>query len=68
MAQYTYMCDSGHEVDVTQGIKEDALTVCPRSGVDHNGEEVWCCSPCHRLISKSSLVLKGSGWTNKGGA
>ena len=25
----------------------------------------WCKAPCRRLISKSSFVLKGNGWTGK---
>lgn len=67
MPTYEYKCDSGHEFEVQQNIKEKAIIVCPKTGVDHNGEEVVCCSPCRRLISKSSFVLKGSGWTPKGG-
>jgi predicted nucleic acid-binding Zn ribbon protein len=66
MPHYDYLCESGHEFEVEQPIKDDALTVCTVKGVDHNGDEVECCSPCKRQLCKSSFSLKGGGWSNDG--
>ena len=65
MPTYEYVCESGHETEVVQSIKDDALTACTAEGVDHNGDVVVCRSPCRRLIAGCSFVLKGAGWTNK---
>jgi putative FmdB family regulatory protein len=67
MPYYEYRCESNHEVTVQQRITDEPLTACPKAGVDQDGNDVECCSPCHRLISKSSFILKGAGWTPKGG-
>ncbi len=66
MPFYEMICDSGHEWEVEQRITEDPLTVCTRLGVDHNGKEVQCCSPCRRQLCKSSFSLKGGGWSGDG--
>ena len=68
MPTYDYVCESGHEMEVVQSIKADALTECIALGTDHDGNEVQCCSPCKRQISGCSFILKGSGWTGKGGS
>ena len=57
MPFYDYLCDKGHEVALEQKITEDALTECPY---------VKCDAPAHRLLSKSSFVLKGGGWSGDG--
>ena len=67
MPIYVYECESGHEFEVEQSIKDDALIACMVIGVDQDGNEVQCCSPVRRLIAGCSFVLKGNGWTNKGG-
>ncbi len=66
MPFYEYLCESGHEFEVEQRITEDPLTECTKLGTDHNGEEVQCCSPCRRQLSKSSFTLKGGGWSGDG--
>jgi len=66
MPTYEYVCESGHEFEIKQSIKDGALSECPRLGKDHEGNEVLCCSPCKRLISPTSFVLKGSGWAKDG--
>ncbi len=68
MPTYEYVCERGHETEVEQPIKADALTQCPKevgatdAGVHH------CHAPCKRQISECTFHLKGSGWTGKGGA
>ena len=66
MPYYEYLCESGHEFEVEQSIKDDALTACTQVMVDHNGEERECCSPCKRQLCSSSFSLKGGGWANDG--
>ena len=66
MPHYEYLCESGHETEVEQRITDDALDVCPKLGVDQDGNEVVCCSPCRRQLCKSSFSLKGGGWSNDG--
>lgn len=66
MPFYEYICKSGHEFEVEQRITETPLDTCPRLGVDQNGEEVQCCSPCRRQLCKSSFTLKGGGWSKDG--
>ena len=41
----------GHRFEVRQGIREDALTVCPQCG-----------SPIRRVIYPVGIVFKGSGF------
>jgi predicted nucleic acid-binding Zn ribbon protein len=79
MPKYEYLCEKGHEVVVEQRITEDALTECQflitlnedeMLGLDGYGVPIYqakCGAPCRRLISKTSFVLKGTGWTPKGG-
>jgi predicted nucleic acid-binding Zn ribbon protein len=67
MPTYEYVCKSGHETTVVQSIKDDSLDACTAKLVDHNGNEVVCCSPCKRQIAGCSFILKGAGWTGKGG-
>ena len=52
MPLYGYQCDTcGHRFEVRQGIREDALTVCPQCG-----------SPIRRIIYPVGIVFKGSGF------
>lgn len=52
MPLYDYQCDQcGHRFEVRQGIREDALTTCPRCG-----------SPIRRIIHPVGIVFKGSGF------
>ncbi len=67
MPVYEMICDSGHEFEIEQRITEDALTICPKLGTDQDDNEVQCCSPCRRLISKTSFKFKGGAPTPKGG-
>ncbi len=67
MPFYSYRCDEGHEFDVEQRITEDALAACTVEGhEDQHPKVVTCGAPCHRLLSKSSFVLKGGGWSGDG--
>ena len=68
MPTYEYRCDEGHEFESKQGIKDDPLAKCEYEVADDRKGPVFCDAPCHRLISKSSFVLKGAGWSGKGGA
>lgn len=53
MPTYEYRCRCcGHEFEVQQSIKEEAIAECPRCRVCTN----------NRLISGGSFVLKGDGW------
>lgn len=53
MPTYEYRCDScRYEFETEQSIKDDPLKNCP----DCRSTDI------KRLISKSSFVLKGSGW------
>lgn len=53
MPIYEYSCRScGHEWEEMQRITDAPLTHCPTCG---NPE-------AHRLISKTSFMLKGTGW------
>ena len=65
MPRYDYLCESGHKFEAEQSIKDDALTVCSKLGVDQDDNEVQCCSPCRRLISKASFKFKGGAPTPK---
>jgi putative FmdB family regulatory protein len=51
MPIYEYSCPKCGTFEVMQGIKEDTLKRCPT-----------CKSKVDRLVSRSSFVLKGSGW------
>jgi putative FmdB family regulatory protein len=52
---YDYVCEEGHEFTADQKITEDPVNKCPE-----------CDAPCKRLISKTFLYLKGSGWARDG--
>jgi putative FmdB family regulatory protein len=53
MPLYEYRCDAcGRESEYLQGFREPDPTVCP-----HCGE-----SRLHRVVSRVSFRLKGSGW------
>ena len=74
MPYYEYLCDKGHEFEVEQGIKDDALTECaelvPIPNIQLSMSRPThdpCGASCQRLISKTSFILKGAGWTGKGG-
>jgi putative FmdB family regulatory protein len=50
---YEYECKAcNHQFEAQQSIKDPPLTNCPRCKTDF----------LRRLISKSTFVLKGSGW------
>ena len=51
MPIYEYQCPKCGVVEVMQGITEPGLKKCPN-----------CKSKVDRLMSRSSFVLKGSGW------
>lgn len=51
MPIYEYNCSKCGTFEVMQGIKEPSLKRCPT-----------CKSKVERLVSRSSFVLKGSGW------
>jgi putative FmdB family regulatory protein len=53
MPYYAYLCNKGHETEVEQPIKADALKICPKKG---------CRCKAKRLISRTSFQLKGNGW------
>jgi putative FmdB family regulatory protein len=54
MPTYDYRCEQcGHEMDVFQGITEDALTTCEKCGAES----------LRRLIgSGAGIIFKGSGF------
>jgi putative FmdB family regulatory protein len=51
MPIYEYKCHKCGEFEVTQRITEDALKKCPT-----------CKSKVERLLSRTSFILKGTGW------
>jgi putative FmdB family regulatory protein len=51
MPIYEYVCKKCGEFEVTQRITEPALRKCPT-----------CKAKVGRILSRSSFVLKGSGW------
>jgi len=51
MPIYEYKCNKCGVIEVTQRITEAPLKKCPN-----------CKSKVERLVSRSSFVLKGSGW------
>ena len=55
MPMYEYECDDGHTFEVEQSIKDEPFTTC-----------VLCGATVKRLISNTSFILKGSGWTPRG--
>ena len=57
--EYDYVCEEGHEFTTSQKITEPPLEKCAAAN---------CEAPCKRLIGNTSFILKGSGWTPKGGA
>jgi len=79
MPTYLYECDEGHTFEVEQSIKDDSLESCQFNicinldelegveGYGKKGKFKKCGEPCRRLIAGCSFVLKGSGWTPKGG-
>jgi len=53
MPIYEYACDAcGHEFEETQNIRAEPVAVCPKCRK----------RSVRRLISRTSFVLKGSGW------
>ena len=55
MPTYEYECKNGHEFEVEQRITDEPLKRC-RLGR----------ARARRLISRSSFILKGSGWYSDG--
>lgn len=53
---YEYECDNHHTFEVEQSIKDEPITKC-----------IVCGVAAKRLISNTNFILKGSGWTGKGG-
>jgi predicted nucleic acid-binding Zn ribbon protein len=80
MPTYEYRCDVGHEFEAVQGIKDDRLDACEfvicingkelegKEGYGKEGKFMKCGAPVIRLIAGCTFVLKGSGWTPKGGS
>jgi len=57
MPLYEYSCSScGHTWEENRSIDDPPTQFCPRCRL----------KTAHRLISKSSFVLKGSGWARDG--
>lgn len=53
MLTYEYECKfCNHQFEAEQSIKDDPLTACPKCQTDS----------LRKLISKSTFILKGSGW------
>lgn len=55
MPIYEYKCESGHEFELRQSIKDEPAKRCP-----------ICQRRCQRLISRTSFHLKGDGWYKDG--
>jgi putative FmdB family regulatory protein len=55
MPTYEYECSRGHQFEAEQRISDPPLTRCR-----------VCRSKAHRLISRTSFVLKGGGWYSDG--
>ncbi len=52
MPIYEYRCDDcGHQFDAFQKITEDPVSECPECG-----------GTVHKLVSRTTFVLKGGGW------
>jgi putative FmdB family regulatory protein len=52
MPIYEYQCDAcQHQFDAFQKITDAPLETCPECG-----------GPVHKLVSRTSFVLKGGGW------
>ncbi len=51
MPIYEYECSKGHQFEVEQRISDASLTRCR-----------VCKAKAHRLISRTSFILKGGGW------
>ncbi len=52
MPIYEYQCDAcQHRFDAFQKITDEPLSRCPECG-----------GPVHKLVSRTSFVLKGGGW------
>lgn len=61
MPTYLYKCEQCHqEYEVVHSIKEE-LTECPKCK-----EKGWTSAPPTRLISKTSFILVGGGWSGEG--
>lgn len=55
MPTYEYKCTRGHNFEVSQSIKDEPLSKCPKCG-----------RKCRRLISATSFILRGEGWYKDG--
>ncbi len=58
MPTYEYKCkrkNCGLEIECIQKLSEDPLVYCPHCGK----------KSLKKMVSKSTFVLKGPGWTNK---
>ena len=80
MPRYEYKCDTcGHEFEI-QAKMDDPPPKCPREEVvrDSGGSPLYevghgdrpmttrCGGPTHKLISRSTFMLKGGGWAADG--
>ena len=67
---YTYTCDDGHEFEVEQSMKDDALTRCPqttgRGAPISLSEPGICGARCRRKIFPPAIAFKGAGWARDG--
>ena len=61
MPTYEYACSKcGHQFDIFQSIKDDALTVCPK---DKCGQKRWGKGKVKRMLGAGAgLIFKGSGF------
>lgn len=70
MPTYTYACEHGHEFETEQRITDEPLTECtarvPCPGTRQIRAYVACGGPVRRLISRTSFVLEGRGWSKDG--
>lgn len=61
MPTYEYVCEKcGHQFDLFQSIKDDALKTCPK---EKCGQKKWGKGPVKRAIGAGAgLIFKGSGF------
>lgn len=69
MPTYEYRCERGHEYEIEQRIVDEPLARCeqPVRRRDRLAtQNVPCDAPVRRLISRTSFVLNGGGWSKEG--
>jgi len=64
--RYDYICkECARELEIEHGIKEDALK--HQRHIKRGGRGEPCDGELERLISPSTFLLRGAGWTPKFG-